>query len=73
MLLSELCLVEDFFVLLEGLFGGFAEVKADFFCSVNVLIGLSFDASVCGLLFLRASPQLVVKIHHFLTIIYYDG
>jgi hypothetical protein len=46
LLLESLSLVEDFLVLLKGLFGGFGQVETDFFGGISVFVGLSLDPSV---------------------------
>jgi len=64
LLLDGLSLVQNLFVLLKWLFGGFVEVKADFFVGVSIFVGLGLDAPVRGLFFLLTSPQFVIDVHH---------
>lgn len=64
LLLDGLSLVQNFFVLLKWLFGGFVQVKADFFVGVGIFVGLGLNAPVSGLFFLLTSPQFVIDVHH---------
>ncbi len=57
-------LVEEFFVLLEGLFGGFGEVETDLFGVVGIFVGFGLDPPVGRLLFGVASSQFIVEVHH---------
>lgn len=55
-------LVQDFFILMKRLFGGFIQIKTDFF---SIFVCLGSDSPTDRLVFSLSGLELIIYIHHF--------